>query len=360
MQQLVRFLGGAVVCIALLSPAAVFATDRYVACGGPGSDTGDCSGPVSPCLTPQYAEGQTNNGDTVYVQGTCTATASGYYLNITPDTDTVWTAWNSRPVIDCNNVANYGIGMAASRTTVRGFEIKNCVDIGIYATATPTGAVIEQNWLHDNGGACSDANIVSASSFAIIKNNIITDSACYGIRAWNNSQSIFHNTFVNNPNYAIYFSSGTSNSIRGNIIRSPSEATDYAVWYPQTATYQSFNNMFREGAVAKYRLAGTTYTGLGAWTAATGLDTNSVEADPMLEETTWHIGSVHSPAIDTIAAKSVNYDFDGQTRPQSLQSDYGADEYFFGIPEYSAATAAAALVFGAGFYLFYRRKRRFA
>ena len=80
-----------------------------------------------------------------------------------------------------------------------------------------------------------------------------------------------------------------------------------------------------------YVFAGSTYTTLGEWQAATGVDANSAECNPSfinLGAGNLHLQPTDNCAIDKGGDISLitNRDIDGDIRPQGLGFDIGADE----------------------------------
>jgi parallel beta-helix repeat protein len=94
------------------------------------------------------------------------------------------------------------------------------------------------------------------------------------------------------------------------------------------AYVMNFNCIYRPGSNAVLTSGGTTYTNLGAWSAATGWDANSLEDDPMPAN---YRLTYSSPCIDAgtnQAWMSGATDLDGHPRILYGTVDIGAFEFF--------------------------------
>ena len=130
----------------------------------------------------------------------------------------------------------------------------------------------------------------STTEWALIANNIVnqtntTSSTAYGVYlGYSNNVRFYHNTFrtqSTGTNYGVYFVGGTSqlNFVNNMVtIFGGGYAMYGTVANLQTMTVCNYNNYYSSGANLAY--AGAAVTTLAAWQLATGLDTNSISANP--------------------------------------------------------------------------------
>jgi cysteine-rich repeat protein len=144
----------AVLLMLFSAPAFAVVTDRYVATGG--SDTGDCSDSNSPCLTIQYAIGQSVAGDTVNV-------AAGTYagnLVIPVDDLSLIGAGVGNSII--NLAPGYGIAITAhSGFVMDGFTVNGSTSTtnGTYAVKASVAdniTISNCNFIGQSGGGGVD------------------------------------------------------------------------------------------------------------------------------------------------------------------------------------------------------------
>jgi parallel beta-helix repeat protein len=210
---------------------------------------------------------------------------------------------------------------------------------GIDLRNSPNNTV-SSNRLHDNED--SGLNIWSASTGTVAVNNVIWKNGDHGIDVHsNNDADVVSNTVYKNYDSGIEMtgslrtylannisvdngisSARTSGQLRADATSAPSTVADFDLLY--LSVPPASKTVFIDWA-------GTKYTTLAAFTAATGDETNGIQANPAFINASafdLHLTS-GSPAVDSGnngATNEPNTDADGTTRPVGGTVDRGAYE----------------------------------
>jgi len=200
---------------------------------------------------------------------------------------------------------------------------------------------ISANRLHDNED--SGLNIWSASTGTLAVNNVIWKNGDHGIDVHsNNDASVVANTVYKNYDSGIEMtgslrtylandisadnginSARTSGQLRADATSAPSTVADFDLLYLSVPT--GSKTVFLDWA-------GTKYTTLAAFTAATGLETHGIQANPAFVNAAaydLHL-TAGSPAVDSgnnAATGEPSTDADGVARPVGATVDRGAYEF---------------------------------
>ncbi len=254
----------------------------------------------------------------------------------------------------------------ADYITIQGLEITDCYFDAIHAySATDDSSThlwILNNYIHGNGtsmyayGGISlfkTANCVVAAnevgSDAIYsgfsKGNLITNNMVYnndGIEInieFSDSTWCCYNSVLSTQSAGIKYYHDTPN--RGNVFLNNSvymTIWGYAFYNILSALpdWCDYNNFYAPNGYVGYR-GGSNYTTLTEWQTATGLDSNSISADPGYLRSTnpWDLHITESSPLDSAATPiaGVIVDFDWEIR-HAVYPDIGADEVgIVGSPE---------------------------
>lgn len=231
------------------------------------------------------------------------SSASDYGIQGINDTNMVFTKCNIRGGASGNYFGN--IGSNHTKLLIDSCEIISSVfiDKGTFSTlsnSTVSGRVLLQQTSRTNilnNFLQNTLQLISSSGWAQtpmkIYNNVIIGGSAQGSVAygfWTNSSSYFdfyHNTiYMNTPTmsgYAIYINPSTGIvNVKNNIVyRYDSNTSNYIFRYPNIEAYVGYinsdNNLFYRNGTS----FSNNYNSLAAFSDSTGLDTNSVYADPM-------------------------------------------------------------------------------
>ncbi len=342
--------------------------DRYITDSG--TDSGDCTNPISPCATIQYSINQSGDGDTIKVaQGTynenisITSSISG--LLIEGGWDSIFTARSNNPsltIIDGGGIArvfNISATGISIGVTIEGFTIQNGIEspyggginvvtwsggvalvdiinniiagnsanngggIGVYSkTGSPIVNIIN-NKISNNGGISAvyiSSEIADETNSNLI-NNVIADNDGYGIFITTHSAltqvTITNNTITNNG------SSGLLAQYDNTII----DITNSLIWgnsgddiYFWPLSLSTIN--ISHSDVGQVAINSGNYNDDG-----TNLNTAPLFVDSANGN---HHLSHSSPLInmgDNSAVSAIPTDFEGDPRIIDGAVDIGADEY---------------------------------
>ena len=231
------------------------------------------------------------------------SSASDYGIQGINDTNMVFTKCNIRGGASGNYFGN--IGSNHTKLLIDSCEIISSVfiDKGSFSTlsnSTVSGRVVLQQTSRTNilnNFLQNMLQLISCSGYPQIPmkiyNNVILGGSYQGSVAygfWTNSSSYFdfyHNTiYMNTPTmsgYAIYINPSTGIvNVKNNIVyRYDSNTSNYIFRYPNIESYigyiNSDNNLFYRNGTS----FSNNYNSLAAFSDSTGLDSNSVYADPM-------------------------------------------------------------------------------
>ena len=163
------------VLLALALPASASASDTYVDQGDGADAANDCSNPATPCRTIVKGIAQAGSGDTVFVGGGETYTAS---LTLDSGKSLVQKDFSTTPSVDTSGEATLDSGAATDVTitgvlsTVSGFTIQ-AVTTGIDVQGP--GVKISGNHVDSSSGAIG-VLINATSSGGTVNNNRFTNS----------------------------------------------------------------------------------------------------------------------------------------------------------------------------------------
>jgi hypothetical protein len=212
-----------------------------------------------------------------------------------------------------------------------------------------SGAVVEDNIIHDNGVAGGSGINCDGVQSSIIRNNLLYNNHASGISLYQidagqpaRNNQILNNTIVtaSDARWAINIqNASTGNVVRNNILyNQQSFRGSIAISADSLPGFVSDTNVIMDRFSAD---GGDTRVTLAAWRSATGQDMHSIIATPAalfvnFAGNDYHLSST-SPARDaggTIA--SVTDDLESAPRPQGSAFDIGAYEF-------PAATAPVTL-----------------
>ena len=175
----------------------------------------------------------------------------------------------------------------------------------------------------------------SSTAHALVANNQVTidagasTSTTYGIYLTNSDfPDVYHNSVYmmsqGTSSRGIYSVSGIQNAIMNNSVYNAGPG--YAVYYGSGSVGSSdYNNLYAPNGSVGY--LGAAWTTLADWQAASAMDGNSINVDPMYTA----LGDLHtcSPDLDNagFAVSSVTTDVDGEMRSMTTP-DIGVDEFF--------------------------------
>jgi parallel beta-helix repeat protein len=257
----------------------------------------------------------------------------------------------------------------ADYITIKGFEITNCYYAGVFVTYTGSDSSkyvnIEGNYIHDIAPTTSGYGIYAYrlkygnilnnkvqgdyygivpyyASYCLIANNLVYGQDYYGIRNYYGTynkiyyNSVYLNSDYATTNYATYFYNATGCDLKNNIFFNggSGSTTKYAIYisgalatYPITSDY---NDLYSPNSSVGYYTA--AQANLAAWQAATGLDANSLSADPnfisVVAPYDLHINNTAPSPVDAMAnpVVEVTVDFDYEAR-HATTPDIGGDEF---------------------------------
>jgi parallel beta-helix repeat protein len=250
--------------------------------------------------------------------------------------------------------------------TIRGMEMTGCYYHGIYNYYSPDSSNHNRfisNYVHDFGASVSASGIylyrgaycdvigneIDGDYYGInnyygehnfIANNMVYDNDYYGIRAYSGSNNeYYHNSVLNSTHYGIYHYAGTGTIIENNIFYQAGSGSIYAFYNSGTTlpVISDYNDLYAPSANVGY-YSGAQAT-LADWQAATGLDANSISADPLFVSMTdtpdLHITIIVPSPVDDAGTPiaSVTIDIDGDAR-DPVEPDIGCDEFEFTPMDY--------------------------
>jgi parallel beta-helix repeat protein len=262
---------------------------------------------------------------------------------------------------------------AIDYVTIKSFEITNCSYSGIRLyyndDDSSTNCTLEGNYIHDIGPTANRygiylrntvecdiiGNEVDGDYYGIYgyycrgnlyANNMVYGHDRYGIRVYKGSENkVFYNSVYTVPtassSYTFYCRNSTNRIVKNNIFYNSGSGSDHCGYYVygDLASYpliSDYNNIYAPNGTVGY-YDGNSYATLAAFQAATGLDSNSISADPYFLSTSapfdLHI-DINTPSPVDSAGTPIVWvvdDFDGDLRDIATP-DIGADEFFAGIP----------------------------
>lgn len=213
------------------------------------------------------------------------------------------------------NYKNYGIRTdGVPNVIVSNNTFYNVLGDGIYVGAAPASAsLIYGNTVHNTGG---NGIVLSGQTGAKAYNNFIYSVSGHGFRLSTYNNSLIYNNIISNAgqmgirlitcsgdgvyNNTIYsattvlnragiylVTTSPNNTVKNNIIwRAHTSDTDYAIYVENAASLAGLvsnnNVLYATGGAEIGYYAGTAYSTLADWRAATNQDLNSVSADPGL------------------------------------------------------------------------------
>lgn len=244
-------------------------------------------------------------------------------------------------------------------------NVYNISDIGLYCKGNATDITFEDNTLNNIGsrgimlGQSTGVQFLQPgktyeSYNSIIKNNVITNdqSAClaesssYDAEIYNNScynAAIAHHGAIFISNESALGQAGTNVFIRNNIIEDSSSLPMVVIAHDAMTNYASLHinhNMYYDPAGVTFEWDDKNIYNMpfNTWQQTTGLELNSIVADPDYANTT-PVGAVMpsmtgntllslsaaSPAINAgVVLPSVTHDINGVARPTGGSYDLGA------------------------------------
>ncbi len=249
----------------------------------------------------------------------------------------------------------------ADYVTIRDLEIANCYSNGIYnyrsGQDSSTHNEYISNYIHDvdsSGNASgiylfygADCEVIGneidgpqhgisvyLSKRYLVANNMLYDIEYCGLSITHRYESgkIYYNSIMSAPNYAVLYWNDTVNpevSFLNNILYQTGSAFGFAISGPELPGVSDYNNIYApSGHVGHY---GGYLTTLSQWQTTTGLDANSISADPNFVSSTapfdLHIFTPSPVADAGTPIGEISIDIDGDTRDASYP-DMGADEVF--------------------------------
>ena len=384
----------------LLLSAPSWAATLYVATTGSNSNPGTIERPFA---TIQYALARLNAGDTLYIRAGTYAQAFNTFILVqgAPSQPITITSYpGENPTIahialragshhvritrltfdgslstnpDCIKIENNDSG-TSNNIEISYNELKRCQWQGMLIGGEDYKVI--GNFIHNTGGRREgDHGIYAWGRRWLISNNVITDSAAFGIEFWPGLEdsTISHNTIVATGGSAIMLS-GSGNP----------DGSDYGSSMPGTARNNLFvNNIFafETNTVPSYNAGCSIITYWGGSTGSNNIvrnnlmygnalgnlncpggsngltiESNNIVADPLfvnrgpnapdvtssgtsngypllvnppsgyITTRDLHL-KVGSPAIDAGINVGVTSDRDGNSRPQGIGYDIGAYEY---------------------------------
>lgn len=246
-----------------------------------------------------------------------------------------------------------GVDMVGAKNVlVAQNDVYNISFIGLYCKGNATDITFEDNTLNNIGsrgimlGESTGVQFMQPgktyeSYNSIIKNNVITNdqSAClsesssYDAEIYNNScynAAITHHGAIFISNESALGQAGTNVYIRNNVIYDLS-ARPMVVIAPHAMTnYGTLHinhNMYYDPAGVTFEWDDKNIYNMpfNTWQQTTGLELNTVIANPLYVSTSTLTLSANSPAINAgIVLPSVLHDFNGVPRPTSGSYDLGA------------------------------------
>jgi len=258
----------------------------------------------------------------------------------------------------------------ADYITIRDLTITNCYYNGIYNYYTGTDSAVFNRFISNyiynvgTGGSYSGINLYRSNDCEVIGNEILGDSyglyvyysrrnliannmiygtLTYGIYAYyGDYNNYYHNTLYVGAGSGLYKSYGTYTNVVDNIIYQAGTGSTLYAYYlvGAPATYfltSNYNDLYAPTAnVGYYTVAQAT---LLNWQTATGLDANSISANPNFYSTVapynFHIITYLPSPVDNVGTPlaAVTSDFDGEPR-SALAPDIGADEFTYMALDY--------------------------
>lgn len=278
------------------------------------------------------AAGQTVSGNTVHSLTNTAATAAVSVIGIY-----FYGPTNGANVIARNLVHSLAISSTSTTSQLKGMEFaagsftaqNNMVRVGLDADGASTAGNGQVIGLHDSGTTDGRNYYHNSVHVGGTQTSGAINTYAFSSSGTTNARNFHNNIFIN---------------ARGN---SNATGKHYAVVYnngaaalPNPAGLTTNNNLFfisgTGGVLGTYN--SVDCANLAAWQSATGLDTASLNADPLFVAAigTAGTGDLHllanSPAegAGTLLA-SVTDDFDGQSRSALSPVDIGADAGDFGL-----------------------------
>jgi parallel beta-helix repeat protein len=268
------------------------------------------------------------------------------------------------PII--NSTSGYGFYFTgADYVTIRGLEITNCYYSGIYnyysGTDSSTHNAFKRNYIHNVGTAGSYHGIYlyRGADCQVVSNEIEGDY--YGIYNYYGDRNLIVNNMVYGTGYyGIYNYYGSNNGIYYNSVYAPTGYCLYGYFYNSVGTMIKDNIFYQAGSGSYYAFYSSSYlpaasdyndlyapsanvgyysgarASLVDWQTATGMDANSISADPGFVATNdLHIVTFLPSPVDGAGTPiaGITIDFDTETRNVTTP-DIGCDEFTFTPMDY--------------------------
>ncbi|MBD3246338.1 MAG: hypothetical protein GF333_04940 [Candidatus Omnitrophica bacterium] len=216
--------------------------------------------------------------------------------------------------------------------TIRGFEMYESTQHGVYLTNFARYNTIEGNYIHDVGAEGNYAAIRlddNSGNNTLLNNMILSDY--YGVYLYQVSNVDVHfNSISNTFGRCIHKNQGSNNDFQNNILSNTSANANYYCFFNQDgdkATYSftsDYNDFYApNGVSAGYY--GSARAALADWQTATAEDANSISGDPQFgSPQDLHIGYNSACQGQGTAIGGISGDYDGDSR--AATPDIGADE----------------------------------
>jgi PKD domain len=186
-----------------------------------------------------------------------------------------------------------------------------------------TGAVVTTNTIMHNSGASASPGpgvlVTDAPGTDVVSNTLVTDCQTGVIVTGASPGSVLENNIAETATLPANDPTACSD---------PADAIGFSVSAASTPqTVADYNLIDPTSGGPLYSWAGTTYTSLGAFTAATGQGTHDIAADPELGS---EVGALDyrfyfSPSVDSPAINSANADAPGELASDQLDNAWADD-----------------------------------
>lgn len=241
--------------------------------------------------------------------------------------------------------------------TIRGNTIYDMNLMGLTAGADSdaqlNNTIIENNEIYDTSLGIAIKDQSGGAGYVnnmIIRNNIVRDpkiGPTYGVgpaysfltSSYSDGVYIYNNLFSglrSRTGFSINDNSKSNVVLKNNMFLG-TDASKVLVNLPSDLSgVELDHNLYFDSAGGNIiNWSGGGYDLLDDFSSASGVETNGVQGDPLLNSN-YSLSAASVMAIDTGAdlAGSVNYDIAGNSRPQGLAWDIGPYEYISGSPVY--------------------------